>query len=34
LRTTMLLSPYPWPTNSESQPDTFRQFIDNTFSNF
>ncbi len=32
LRTTMLLSPYPWPTNSEGQPDTFRQFTDNTFS--
>jgi hypothetical protein len=32
LRTTMLLSPYPWPTNSEGQPDTFRQFTNNTFS--
>ena len=32
LRTTMLLSPYPWPTNSAGMPDTFRQFTDNTFS--
>ena len=32
LRTTMLLSPYPWPTNSKGNPDTFRQFTDNTFS--
>jgi hypothetical protein len=32
LRTTMLLSPYPWPTNSAGQPETFRQFTDNTFS--
>jgi hypothetical protein len=32
LRTTMLLSPYPWPTNSEGKPDTFREFTDNTFS--
>jgi hypothetical protein len=32
LRTTMLLSPYPWPANSRGKPDTFRQFTDNTFS--
>lgn len=32
LRTTMLLSPYPWPTNSDGQPVTFREFTDNTFS--
>jgi len=32
LRTTMLLSPYPWPANSKGNPDTFRQFINNTFS--
>ncbi len=32
LRTTMLLSPYPWPTNSAGQLETFRQFKDNTFS--
>jgi hypothetical protein len=32
LRTTMLLSPYPWPTNSQGKPDTFREFTDNTFS--
>jgi len=32
LRTTMLLSPYPWPTNSKGKPDTFRQFTNNTFS--
>ncbi len=32
LRTTMLLSPYPWPANSLGQPDTFRQFTNNTFS--
>ncbi len=32
LRTTMLLSPYPWPTNSAGQLETFRQFTDNTFS--
>jgi len=32
LRTTMLLSPYPWPTNAKGQPDRFRQFTDNTFS--
>ena len=32
LRTTMLLSPYPWPNNSKGEPDTFRQFTDNTFS--
>lgn len=32
LRTTMLLSPYPWPNNSKGNPDTFRQFTNNTFS--
>jgi len=32
LRTTMLLSPYPWPTNSAGQPVTFDQFTGNTFS--
>jgi hypothetical protein len=32
LRTTALLSPYPWPANSSGQPDTFRQFTNNTFS--
>ncbi|MFZ3333100.1 MAG: hypothetical protein WA197_20855 [Candidatus Acidiferrales bacterium] len=32
LRTTMLLSPYPWPTNSNGQLETFRQFTGNTFS--
>ena len=32
LRTTMLLSPYPWPYNAKGKPDTFRQFTDNTFS--
>jgi hypothetical protein len=32
LRTTMLLSPYPWPTNAEGKPDTFVEFTDNTFS--
>ena len=32
LRTTMLLSPYPWPTNSKGKPDTFREFTTNTFS--
>jgi len=31
LRTTMLLSPYPWPTNSKGKPDSFRQFTNNTF---
>jgi hypothetical protein len=31
LRTTILLSPYPWPTNSKGRPDTFRQFAGNTF---
>jgi hypothetical protein len=30
LRTTMLLSPYPWPTNAKGKPDTFRQFTNNT----
>jgi len=32
LRTTMLLSPYPWPYNSHGKPDRFRQFASNTFS--
>jgi hypothetical protein len=32
LRTTVLLSPYPWPLNSAGQLETFRQFTDNTFS--
>jgi hypothetical protein len=32
LRTTMLLSPYPWPANSAGQLETFRQFTGNTFS--
>jgi hypothetical protein len=32
LRTTMLLSPYPWPTNAKGKPDTFREFHNNTFS--
>jgi hypothetical protein len=32
LRTTMLLSPYPWSNNSKGNPDTFRQFKNNTFS--
>jgi hypothetical protein len=32
LRTTMLLSPYPWPYNSKGEPDHFRQFTNNTFS--
>jgi hypothetical protein len=32
IRTTMLLSPYPWPTNSSGQPDTFREYKNNTFS--
>lgn len=32
LRTTMLLSPYPWPTNSSGRSETFRQFTGNTFS--
>jgi hypothetical protein len=31
LRTTMLLSPYPWPDNSKGKPDHFRQFTSNTF---
>jgi hypothetical protein len=31
LRTTMLLSPYPWPSNSRGKPKTFRQFTGNTF---
>jgi len=32
LRTTVLLSPYPWPTNSGGQLETFNQFTGNTFS--
>ncbi|MFY9644888.1 MAG: hypothetical protein WAK29_06895 [Terriglobales bacterium] len=32
LRTTVLLSPYPWPNNAKGQPFTFRQFKGNTFS--
>jgi hypothetical protein len=32
LRTTMLLSPYPWPTNAAGILDTFKQFTGNTFS--
>jgi len=32
LRTTMLLSLYPWPANSNGQPEPFLQFTDNTFS--
>lgn len=32
LRTTMLLSPYPWPYNARGKLDTFRQFTSNTFS--
>lgn len=34
LRTTMSLSPYPWPNNSSGEPDTFRQFTNNTFSRY
>jgi hypothetical protein len=32
LRTTMLLSPYPWPTNADGQLETFTEFTGNTFS--
>jgi len=32
LRTTMLLSPYPWPANAKGKPDTFRQYTNNAFS--
>jgi len=32
LRTTVLLSPYPWPTNSAGKLETFHQFTGNTFS--
>jgi hypothetical protein len=32
LRTTVLLSPYPWPANAEGQPVTFDEFTGNTFS--
>jgi len=31
LRTTMLISPYPWPTNSSGKLVTFNYFIGNTF---
>jgi hypothetical protein len=31
LRTTMLLSPYPWPTNPDGKLETFREFTGNTF---
>lgn len=31
LRTTVLLSPYPWPANSDGQPETFDEFTGNTF---
>lgn len=31
LRTTMLLSPYPWPTSAAGQLETFREFTGNTF---
>jgi hypothetical protein len=32
LRTTVLLSPYPWPSNSDGKLETFREFTSNTFS--
>jgi hypothetical protein len=32
LRTTVLLSPYPWPTDAAGTLETFSQFTDNTFS--
>jgi hypothetical protein len=32
IRTTMLLSPYPWPYNAKGKLETFRQFTGNTFS--
>jgi len=32
LRTTMLVSPYPWPTEPDGRLETFRQFTGNTFS--
>lgn len=32
LRTTMLLSPYPWPMSSSGEPVTFLQFTENSFS--
>jgi len=32
LRTTVLLSPYPWPTNPDGRLETFDQFTNNTFS--
>jgi hypothetical protein len=32
LRTTVLLSTYPWPADLDGKPETFRQFTDNTFS--
>jgi hypothetical protein len=31
LRTTVLVSPYPWPTNADGKMDTFDEFTDNTF---
>jgi hypothetical protein len=31
LRTAMLVSPYPWPTNSDGTLENFRQFTGNTF---
>ncbi len=31
LRTTMLLSPYPWPANLAGRPETFDEFTGNTF---
>ena len=31
LRTTVLLSPYPWPANSAGQPEPFDEFTGNTF---
>jgi hypothetical protein len=32
LRTTVLLSPYPWPTRPDGKLETFREFTGNTFS--
>ncbi|MGP0020969.1 MAG: hypothetical protein ACLPHP_20540 [Candidatus Sulfotelmatobacter sp.] len=32
LRTTVLLSPYPWPANPDGQPETFDEFTGNSFS--
>jgi hypothetical protein len=31
LRTTMLVSPYPWPTNADGKMETFDEFTGNTF---